>query len=59
MAIIEVACNTFKAAERQQLRLYDRFESVILIQAPRFGEAGTYAWQVREPIVSAVKAGSE
>lgn len=41
-------CRTLEEANRFYLRLCDRFDSVQLIQAPRFSEEGLYVWEVRE-----------
>lgn len=38
---------SLKKAESFQWRLYDKHNSVVLIRAPRFEEAGIYVWEVR------------
>jgi hypothetical protein len=38
---------SLKQAERFQNRLYNRYDSVKLIRAPIFGEAGVYSWECR------------
>jgi len=40
-------CDTLAQAERHQNSLYKRFDSVELVQFPRFSEAGQYIWKVR------------
>lgn len=37
---------TLKEAERYQDRLYSQYDSVKLVQFPRFGEEGAYSWEV-------------
>lgn len=39
--------DTLKAAEQYQNRLYGQYDSVRLVAAPRFSEAGRYEWIVR------------
>ena len=46
---IEKKCETLKAAERFQNRLYDQYDSVKLVRFPRYSENGTYAWEVAKP----------
>ncbi len=38
--------NRLDQAERYQNWLYGRFNSVTLIESPRFSEGGYYAWEV-------------
>lgn len=39
-------CSSLRQAEHFQFRLYGKYNSVRLVQFPRFSGAGTYVWVV-------------
>lgn len=47
MKTISKVCRTLKQAERYQNRLYNQYESVRLVSAPRFSQGGVYVWEVQ------------
>ena len=48
MRILGRHFETLRQAEAYQMRLYNKYERVRLVQAPRFTEAGRYVWEVSE-----------
>lgn len=48
MTIITKHFETIKQAEKYQFKLYDKYNSVVLISSPLFTESGTYKWKVSE-----------
>jgi hypothetical protein len=39
-------CKTLKQAERHQNKLYEQYNSVVLVSFPRSIEEGEYVWEV-------------
>ncbi len=46
MKTVTKTLKTLRQAEKQQDKLYGKYEYVRLVKSPRFQESGVYAWQV-------------
>jgi hypothetical protein len=46
MKLINKHFKTIKQADRYHLRLMDKYNSVKIINYPRFSETGLYTWQI-------------
>ena len=43
--IVCKTCRTMQEAEREQMKLYDKYDKVKLVDFPMFSEGGLYKWE--------------